>query len=145
MKCFTNEWYRNGRVFTDEIMSTAKRFVALKQENYRYYPQWYKDRDSGGFLFEEAVITDFVQKDGDVQILMRGVDILNPKNQYCLRLKSAEILEAPGEIKGRCIVAEELYCNREYSELHLLLPDNTTSYARNLTIRFRSSELKRVK
>lgn len=75
---------------------------------------------------------------------MNGVDIIHPKNKYKLILKNAEIIEAPGEIETRCIVAEELYCTKDYSEIHFLLPDNTTSYARNLTICFQDSDFKRV-
>lgn len=62
MKCFTNEWYRNNREFTDEIVAKAKERSKFQKENYQYYPQWYKERNDNSFIFEEAVIKKFVQK-----------------------------------------------------------------------------------
>lgn len=143
MKYFTNEWYKSGCKFTNEFLEKVKKYDDFIKGNYDYYPQWYKERNDKKFIFHDAVIKKFIKNKNNIIIILKNFELTHKNRTYRLTLNNAKIIESPKEIERKSIVADELYCNNNCSELHLLLLDNDTHYTGNLTIQFTDSILER--
>ena len=121
MKCFTKEWY-----LSKKPCENAEDYYSYVKENYSYYPDWVKEFniiESGQFIFHDALICDV--KETENKMVMNMVGIANKGNvEYNLIINNPETTNHPCDLLGKYIIAEELYCSRENSELQLLLLDD---------------------
>lgn len=77
--------------------------------------------------------------------MLKGFEFANNNSHHKMIFKDAEVLERPREIEGKYILDNELYCSKDFTELHLLLQDNDTTYSRNLTIKCKEILLQKKK
>lgn len=146
MKYFTGEWYSSRKP-----CKTSDEYYSYIENNYEYYPEWFKKYDvvnSGIFLFHDSLIEELWLHDNDIIISMVGIaDSGNGKRDFYnesfeLILKDAQTIELPDIVEGRDVIAEELYCSSDGTELHMLLTDDDIDYTMNLTLKCSEIQLK---
>ena len=120
MKYFTNEeWYKKAEANQVDYQSYNKEI----EQNYQYYPDWFKkyyEKNKNRFIFHDSAIMWTVIKKNDLFINCLGIDGEFNK-EFKIVLHNFSYIEKPETIDGCNILAEELYCNSNVQELHLLL------------------------
>lgn len=143
MKYFTKEWYINKQQGINE-----REYYQYIEDNYEYYPNWFKEFnivETGAFIFHDALICDVVEENNKLIINMIG--IANKGNiEYNLILEDTKKIETPERVCDTYIIAEEIYCSKEKSEIHfLLLYDLEPFSPMNFTVEFKRACIEYVK